>query len=119
VHSGRVRGLASLAQLRQQGGVLHVIMPAQREGVGAALVVLTKDIHRFGAFAPSPASGPMSLSVRRSRLDVTCAAVKAVVAATIARPGLEECQGQTEAGADGVPPLVARENVLRAGGALT
>ena len=26
---------------------------------------------------------------------------------------------QTEAGADGVPPLVARQNVLRAGGALT
>ena len=54
MHGGRVRGLASLAQLRQQGGVLHVIMPAQREGVGAALVVLTKYVSTRSALTCFP-----------------------------------------------------------------
>jgi hypothetical protein len=69
--------------------------------------------------ASSSALGVTWQQMLTTRLLLTDSSQNSVICWQSLSYGLEECQGQTEAGADGVPPLVARENVLRAGGALT
>ena len=50
-HPALNEGFASFAQFARERGVLHVVVPAKREGMRATLVLLTKSVDRLGSSA--------------------------------------------------------------------
>ena len=100
--------------------VLHVIVPAKREGMLAPLVMLTVCIYRFRPHSRSSSWRAAVLSVplrsRQPLPDRSGAPVEAIVTVASRRAGGKEMLGHAQAVAKGVAPVGRLELVLRPAG---